>query len=203
MNTVAIQQNTLDQDWQPPSRGVVGMSALIVGESAIFAIFVVAYIYYIGKSDFGPTPRQILHVPVIGTICLLSSSLTIWLAERAIHRRHGAGVAQADLPRWLHRTFKSLRHDLLLARRSACIPRGGRPHHAAHRLVVFSPRPCTRPSRVPDKGVGDVLAFCGCGLGCGLHRGLRDWALEASRNTDGAGRYQQSEDALHRTVACA
>ena len=87
MNTVAIQQNTLDQDWQPPSRGVVGMSALIVGESAIFAIFVVAYIYYIGKSDFGPTPRQILHVPVIGTICLLSSSLTIWLAERAIQRR--------------------------------------------------------------------------------------------------------------------
>ena len=63
------------------------MFALIVGESAIFAIFVVAYIYYIGKSDFGPTPRQILHVPVIGTICLLSSSLTIWLAERAIQRR--------------------------------------------------------------------------------------------------------------------
>jgi cytochrome c oxidase subunit 3 len=87
MSTLAIQHNTLDQDWQPPSRGVVGMFALIMGESAMFAIFVVAYIYYIGKSDFGPTPRQILHVPVIGTICLLSSSLTIWLAERAIHRR--------------------------------------------------------------------------------------------------------------------
>jgi cytochrome c oxidase subunit III len=87
MSTLAIQHNTLDQDWQPPSRGVVGMFALIVGESAMFAIFVVAYIYYIGKSDFGPTPRQILHVPVIGTICLLSSSLTIWLAERAIQRR--------------------------------------------------------------------------------------------------------------------
>ena len=36
--------------------------ALIIGESAIFTIFVVAYVYYIGRSAYGPTP-QILDVP--------------------------------------------------------------------------------------------------------------------------------------------
>ena len=74
-----------DENWRLPSRGRVGMLSLIVGESAIFTIFVVAYIYYIGRSTYGPTP-QILDVPIFNTICLLSSSLTIWMAERAIER---------------------------------------------------------------------------------------------------------------------
>lgn len=74
-----------DENWQLPSRGRVGMFSLIIGESAIFTIFVVAYIYYIGRSTYGPTP-QILDIPVFNTICLLSSSLTIWMAERAVER---------------------------------------------------------------------------------------------------------------------
>jgi cytochrome c oxidase subunit III len=61
------------------------MFGLIAAESAIFTIFVVAYIYYIGGSLSGPTP-QILSVPIIGTIFLLSSSFTIWTAERALNR---------------------------------------------------------------------------------------------------------------------
>jgi cytochrome c oxidase subunit 3/cytochrome o ubiquinol oxidase subunit 3 len=60
------------------------MSALITGESAIFTIFVVAYVFYVGKSLTGPTPAQVLEVPTLSTICLLSSSLTIWRAEKAI-----------------------------------------------------------------------------------------------------------------------
>jgi len=56
------------------------MFSLIIAESAIFTIFVVAYIYYIGKSLSGPTPQQVLHLPIFNTICLLSSSLTIHLA---------------------------------------------------------------------------------------------------------------------------
>jgi cytochrome c oxidase subunit III len=75
-----------DQTWRLPSRGVVAMFALIIAESAIFTIFVVAYIYYIGRSTYGPTP-QILEVPVFNTICLLSSSVAIILAEHAI--KHG------------------------------------------------------------------------------------------------------------------
>jgi cytochrome c oxidase subunit 3/cytochrome o ubiquinol oxidase subunit 3 len=75
----------VDESWRLPSRGRVGMLSLIVGESAIFTIFVVAYVYYIGRSAYGPTP-QILNVPIFNTVCLLSSSLTIILAERAIDR---------------------------------------------------------------------------------------------------------------------
>jgi len=61
------------------------MFCLIIAESAIFTIFVVAYIYNIGKSLYGPTPK-ILEVPLFNSVCLLSSSLTIWLAERAIEK---------------------------------------------------------------------------------------------------------------------
>jgi cytochrome c oxidase subunit 3/cytochrome o ubiquinol oxidase subunit 3 len=60
------------------------MAALIVGESALFTIFVVAYVFYIGKSLSGPTPSRVLETPVVPTICLLSSSFSILLAERCI-----------------------------------------------------------------------------------------------------------------------
>jgi len=75
-----------EQPWNLPSRGRVAMYCLIIGESAIFTIFVVAYIYYIGRSLTGPTPKDVLDVPIFNTICLFSSSVTIWLAERAIDR---------------------------------------------------------------------------------------------------------------------
>jgi cytochrome c oxidase subunit III len=67
-------------------RGRVGMWCLIAAESAIFSIFVVAYLYYAGKSLSGPTPSQVLHVPWFNSICLFSSSFTIVMAERAIAR---------------------------------------------------------------------------------------------------------------------
>ncbi len=70
---------------QRPSRGVVGMACLILAESALFVIFVVAYVFYIGKSLSGPTPKEVLHLPIIATICLLSSSLTMHHAGRKLH----------------------------------------------------------------------------------------------------------------------
>ena len=73
-------------EWTLPSRGRVGMYCLIVAEAAIFTIFVVAYIFYIGKSVSGPTPQQVLEVPIFYTVCLLSSSIVIHFAERALHR---------------------------------------------------------------------------------------------------------------------
>jgi cytochrome c oxidase subunit III len=75
-----------ESDWVLPYHGTVAMLALIVAETAIFAIFVVAYIYYIGKSISGPMPRQVLELPIFNTVCLLSSSFTIWLAERNLKR---------------------------------------------------------------------------------------------------------------------
>jgi cytochrome c oxidase subunit 3/cytochrome o ubiquinol oxidase subunit 3 len=60
------------------------MFTLIAAESAIFCIFVVAYIFYIGKSLTGPQPADVLRAPVFITICLLSSSLTIHFAVKAV-----------------------------------------------------------------------------------------------------------------------
>ena len=39
------------------------MAGLIIAESAIFTIFVVAYLFYVGKSLTGPTPREVLEAP--------------------------------------------------------------------------------------------------------------------------------------------
>ena len=77
--------------WGPSARGRLGMYYLIVAEAAIFSIFVVAYLFYLGKSLSGPTPQQVLRVPVFFTICLLSSSVTIHLAVRFLRKaRTGA-----------------------------------------------------------------------------------------------------------------
>lgn len=77
--------------WTLPYRGKVGMACLIIAESAIFTIFVVAYLFYIGKSLTGPTPREVLETPIFYTICLLSSSLTVHFAARSLHSgRRGA-----------------------------------------------------------------------------------------------------------------
>jgi cytochrome c oxidase subunit 3/cytochrome o ubiquinol oxidase subunit 3 len=70
--------------WTLPDRGRVGVLCLIATEFALFTIFVVAYVFYIGKSLSGPTPSQVLELPVWSTICLLSSSITVGVAERAL-----------------------------------------------------------------------------------------------------------------------
>src|SRR5277367_2304208 len=79
--------------WDLPSRGKVAMACLIIAESAIFTIFVVAYLYYLGKSLSGPTPREVLETPISFTICLLSSSLTIHFASKSLeHGKRGLFV---------------------------------------------------------------------------------------------------------------
>jgi cytochrome c oxidase subunit 3/cytochrome o ubiquinol oxidase subunit 3 len=87
MATIPVVQQDKYQEWKLPSRGASGMISLIIGETALFSMFVLAYIFYIGKSVSGPQPAQVLDIPVFMTICLWSSSFTIWLAERAIE--HG------------------------------------------------------------------------------------------------------------------
>ena len=57
---------------------------LIAAEAAIFTIFVVAYLFYVGKSVTGPQPKDVSSVPIFYTICLLSSSLTIHFAAKAL-----------------------------------------------------------------------------------------------------------------------
>jgi len=86
LSSVTFTGSTVDSEWVLPSRGRVGMFSLIAAESAIFTIFVVAYIFYLGKSVSGPTPGDVLELPIFSTICLLSSSLTIHLAVRALRQ---------------------------------------------------------------------------------------------------------------------
>ena len=84
--------------WSLPDRGKVGMAFLIIAESAIFTIFVVAYLFYAGKSLTGPTPREVLEPPIFYSICLLSSSLTIHFAARLLQReRRGAFLGLLSL----------------------------------------------------------------------------------------------------------
>src|SRR5262249_9613868 len=77
-------------------RGRAGMIALIIAEGSLFAVFVVAHLFYAGKSLNGPFPRDVLAIPVIGTLCLLSSSVTVALGARALGR---GDVARSGL--WL------------------------------------------------------------------------------------------------------
>lgn len=91
MATVPLQHAMNDGEWRMPSRGMVAMASLITAESSIFTIFVVAYLYYLGRDVSGPTPREVLEIPYFGTVCLLSSSGFIVLAERAIE--HGKMAA--------------------------------------------------------------------------------------------------------------
>src|SRR5215467_9968652 len=91
MSAAAISVSEIQQPWSLPYRGKVAMAGLIIAESAIFTIFVVAYLFYVGKSLTGPTPREVLETPIFYTICLLSSSLTIHYAGRSLQRdQHGA-----------------------------------------------------------------------------------------------------------------
>src|SRR4051794_19914895 len=93
---VAVQQTV----WRLPDRAKVGVSCLIATEFALFTIFVVAYVFYLGKSLTGPTPEQVLHLPVWPTICLLSSSVTAGLAAKAL-----AGYRTASFQLWVAATI--------------------------------------------------------------------------------------------------
>jgi cytochrome c oxidase subunit 3 len=97
MNAIANPVPETPAIWKLPYRGKVGMACLIFAESAIFTIFVVAYLYYLGKSVSGPAPRDVLETPIFYSICLLSSSLTIHFASRLLER----GRRSAFLFMWL------------------------------------------------------------------------------------------------------
>ena len=86
MNATSITVAEEGIEWDRPARGRVGMFGLIAAEAAIFTIFVVAYLFYLGKSLTGPMPKDVLSVPIFYTICLLSSSLTIHLAAKSLRR---------------------------------------------------------------------------------------------------------------------
>ena len=86
INEVYLTTAPQAAEWKLPSARKVAIVCLILTETTLFSIFVAGYIFYIGKSLTGPTPREVLDLPVLATIFLLSSSVTIVLAERAFNR---------------------------------------------------------------------------------------------------------------------
>ncbi len=77
-------------EWKLPSTRKVAVISLILTESALFTIFLVAYLFYMGRSLNGPYPSQVLTFPLMATIALLSSSVTIVFSEMALHRGNKA-----------------------------------------------------------------------------------------------------------------
>jgi cytochrome c oxidase subunit III len=84
LNATSLTLPAQELGWTPPARARVGMYALIAAEAAIFTIFVVAYLFYVGRSLSGPMPREVLSPPIFYTVCLLSSSLTIHFATKTL-----------------------------------------------------------------------------------------------------------------------
>src|ERR1700720_1483520 len=98
MSALTTSLTRTQSAWALPDRGKVGMAFLIIAESAIFTIFVVAYLFYAGRSLTGPTPHDVLEPPIFYSICLLSSSLTIHFATKALQReRRGAFLGLLSL----------------------------------------------------------------------------------------------------------
>jgi cytochrome c oxidase subunit III len=65
-----------------------GMIAFLVSEMALFSTLIVVYLTFLGRDTVGPTPAEALSLPLVvcTTLCLLSSSVTIHLAEAAARR---------------------------------------------------------------------------------------------------------------------
>ena len=98
MSAITTPLSETSAAWKLPYHGKVGMACLIVAESAIFTIFVVAYLYYSGKKPLRTdSARSAWKRPIFYTICLLSSSLTIHLAGKLLER----GWRAAFLTLWL------------------------------------------------------------------------------------------------------
>lgn len=91
MDAALTEKLPSQAEWTLPDRGTMGIIFLIVTETALFTIFVVAYVVYIGKSLTGPYPNDVLDLPILASICLLSSSVTIVFAEMAL-KKHRLGM---------------------------------------------------------------------------------------------------------------
>jgi cytochrome c oxidase subunit 3/cytochrome o ubiquinol oxidase subunit 3 len=68
------------------------MLSFLVSEVAIFGTLIVTFVFYLGKDVEGPTPAALsLSLVVWTTACLLASSGTIHVAERALERGNRRG----------------------------------------------------------------------------------------------------------------
>jgi cytochrome c oxidase subunit 3/cytochrome o ubiquinol oxidase subunit 3 len=78
--------------WSPTK---VGMLAFLLSEVAFFSALITTYIVFLRETidNSVPKPAEVFHMPLVfaSTGCLLFSSVTIHLADRAFRRGHRAG----------------------------------------------------------------------------------------------------------------
>jgi cytochrome c oxidase subunit III len=81
------------------SPGQWGVISFLVSEVALFGTLIVTYIFYLGRDLVGPTPAEALSLSLVlcTTACLLASSGTVHVAEKALHR----GQQQLFILWWL------------------------------------------------------------------------------------------------------
>ncbi|HTN77106.1 MAG TPA: heme-copper oxidase subunit III [Pirellulaceae bacterium] len=100
--------STLDADHAPRAdigsltHSQLGMIAFLASEVSFFSTLIVAYLTFLGKDTIGPTPQEALSLPLalLSSVFLLSSSGTIYFAEKALHAgRHSSFL------RWWTMTF--------------------------------------------------------------------------------------------------
>jgi cytochrome c oxidase subunit 3/cytochrome o ubiquinol oxidase subunit 3 len=70
------------------SPGQWGVVSFLVSEVALFGTLIVTYLFYLGKDVVGPTPAEALSLSLVlcTTACLLASSGTVHVAEKALHQ---------------------------------------------------------------------------------------------------------------------
>ena len=180
-------------------RGRVGMCGLIVAESAIFTIFVVAYLFYLGKSVTGPLPGTVLHAPVALTICLLSSSVSVHLAAAMLRADRmkafvlwwGLTIALGAI--FLGGTAREWHHLIVDEGLTIATNLFGTTYyslvglhafHVTRRASCIVDRSPVRAgwagpngARRTHRGAVALLAFRRCGLGRRVHRRLRHWKV--------------------------
>ena len=78
------------------SPGQWGLLSFLVSEVALFGTLIVTYVFYLGKDVVSPTPAVALSLSLVlfTTACLLASSGTVHLAERALGRGNQGGFMQ-------------------------------------------------------------------------------------------------------------
>ncbi|HJO24966.1 MAG: heme-copper oxidase subunit III [Myxococcota bacterium] len=79
----AVAVETQESRW---TRGKVGTLCLIMSEASFFSIFIVAHLFYTGKSLNGPYPAEVLEWPWLATACLLSSSASVVFAVKFLEK---------------------------------------------------------------------------------------------------------------------
>jgi cytochrome c oxidase subunit 3/cytochrome o ubiquinol oxidase subunit 3 len=64
------------------------MVSFLLSEVALFGTLIVTYVFYLGRDTVSPTPAEALKLSLVlfTTACLLASSATVHLADRALER---------------------------------------------------------------------------------------------------------------------